>query len=931
VVQFEAPLYLSEPGLPRSIINADLDRDGTQDLAVANHLGQNVSIFLGKQAGRFLPAVNFAVTGRPQFLITANLNEDANPDLIVGNTEPASIDVLLGDGSGGFSLAHSYSMPSSPTFMAQGDFNTDGNVDLVVASAGVCVLLGDGAGGLGSPTCFGTGGPSSLTVADFNSDGRSDVISAVGDHLAVTLGDGIGGLGSEVDLPIGVSDVGISSVTAADFNNDGNPDLAVGKHRGPAAGYGLQGDIYILLGDGTGAFGVPVTFGIVDGPNALVVDDFNSDGNLDLAVGNLGADTISVLLGDGSGGFAPQSLFVVGESPNAIASNDFNGDGKVDLAITKREPDAIAILFGNGNGVFGAPRAYSSNKIGTRGLVVADFNSDGRSDSAVTNTLGNSVSIFLADGLGGFEPANDFPVGGNPFGVAAADFNSDGKTDLVVTTTDSNSSTNNVFVLYGDGLGHLSIPNIIAQVSSAWSVAANDLNNDGHPDIAVPDNVSNTVVVILNTGPGTFSPPTSYAVGSEPRSIATGDFNGDGYRDITTSNEFSADISILMNDGQGGFSAPTSFSVGPQPTGVIAADLDRDSYCDLAVAVNSSVALFRGTPSGLVASTSLAANGVISVATADLDGDNKLDLIASTSLRSIIVFFGDGSGSFGPSASFPVGGPRAIGVTDLNSDGKSDLVISNYAGISALLNTCGPNTPSGTDVVVESGTTILVFADVTSAGQTTVTSIDPSTIGEIPGGLGVSELIAYQITSTARFSGAITIGFAVPGPMSEADFNALAILHNEGGTLVNVTATSPARSYSTLTIYAATTSLSPFYLVRRDPHAVPLFDQTKAHRIGSTVPIKIGLFNSSNANVSSSGTVLTARDLKRVGGTTSAPVIDSGNANPDNNFRYDPGLGIGGGYILNLGTRGFTPGTYLLSFYAETNHAFFYTVRFEVK
>ena len=67
-------------------------------------------------------------------------------------------------------------------------------------------------------------------------------------------------------------------------------------------------------------------------------------------------------------------------------------------------------------------------------------------------------------------------------------------------------------------------------------------------------------------------------------------------------------------------------------------------------------------------------------------------------------------------------------------------------------------------------------------------------------------------------------------------------------------------------------------------------------------------------------------------GSTSLPVVDSGNSNPDNAFRYDSTLGgVGGGYIFNLSTKGLVPGQYVLSFYVGSDRSFFYTVRFEVR
>jgi hypothetical protein len=149
---------------------------------------------------------------------------------------------------------------------------------------------------------------------------------------------------------------------------------------------------------------------------------------------------------------------------------------------------------------------------------------------------------------------------------------------------------------------------------------------------------------------------------------------------------------------------------------------------------------------------------------------------------------------------------------------------------------------------------------------------------------------------------------------------------------VDVTASIPARDYANLTIYATTNSFSPFYLARRGPHIKSLFDQTKAYKSGSTIPIKVQVLNASNSNTSSTNASLITRDLRLISGNTAAPVVDSGNANPDYTFRYDSTLGgAGGGYIFNLSTKGLHSGQYVLSFYVGDDHSFLYTVRVEVK
>jgi hypothetical protein len=109
-----------------------------------------------------------------------------------------------------------------------------------------------------------------------------------------------------------------------------------------------------------------------------------------------------------------------------------------------------------------------------------------------------------------------------------------------------------------------------------------------------------------------------------------------------------------------------------------------------------------------------------------------------------------------------------------------------------------------------------------------------------------------------------------------------------------------------------------------------LYDQTKAVKSGATVPIKVSLCDAGGGNVSTSAITLHAVGV--VLASTSAPgaLDDAGNANPDSDFRFDPTLGVGGGYIFNLKTTGLVTGTYRLRFTAG-NDPIIHVVEFQVK
>jgi len=103
-------------------------------------------------------------------------------------------------------------------------------------------------------------------------------------------------------------------------------------------------------------------------------------------------------------------------------------------------------------------------------------------------------------------------------------------------------------------------------------------------------------------------------------------------------------------------------------------------------------------------------------------------------------------------------------------------------------------------------------------------------------------------------------------------------------------------------------SIAPLYNV------CSLYDPTKAAKSGSTIPIKLQLCDGTGNNLSSPSITVHAVSITQTSTSISGPVEDSGNANPDNDFRFDSALGSTGGYIFNLTTKGLETGTYNLNF-----------------
>ncbi len=173
-------------------------------------------------------------------------------------------------------------------------------------------------------------GPRSVAPGDFNSDGYQDlaVANINSNDVSILLGNGDGSFQPARNFVVGSQPV---SVAVGDFNGDGWQDLAVAYYgRFPAD----PGGVSVLLGNGDGSFQPASNFAAGDNPFPVVVDDFNGDGNLDLAVANFGHgsdDTVSILPGNGDGSFRLSSNFVVGGNPSSLAVGDFNNDGLLDL------------------------------------------------------------------------------------------------------------------------------------------------------------------------------------------------------------------------------------------------------------------------------------------------------------------------------------------------------------------------------------------------------------------------------------------------------------------------------------------------------------------------------------------------------------------------------------------------------------------------
>lgn len=286
--------------------------------------------------------------------------------------------------------------------------------------------------------------------------------------------------------------------------------------------------------------------------------------------------------------------------------------------------------------------------------------------------------------------------------VEIADLDGDGWPEVVLANREREGQFDvPSFVYWGgqDGFSPERRSELPTHQVNAVEVA--DINSDGYPEVMFA-NGRGPVSYVYVSDRGRFSASRRIELPtSDARDCAAGDLNGDGVVDLfVTNHQVSGNpmtLSYLYWGSKDGFDAERRQAF--QTTGawgVSVADLNGDDRLDIIVSnykehYSYDVAshVYWNSANGFSDSlrTSFFTHGAVGNTVGDFDGDGHLDVLFNNTIRgsrglgsgSVQVYWGNASGEFSPDRllELPALDPYNWAGADVDDDGWTDLVVAN--------------------------------------------------------------------------------------------------------------------------------------------------------------------------------------------------------------------------------------------------------------
>jgi hypothetical protein len=643
------------------------------------------------------------------YALVRDLNGDGRLDaLLTESFSPVGMlhyTFALAQPSGDYTPGARFTVNGTAATLDYGDFDADRRTDVFVRVASATtpntyIFRGRGDGTFApAETLTFTGN----LIADFNADGRTDIVQFVGSSSAIVQlrqADGTFRALPSFFLPT-------TLVVAGDFDGDGRPDLFTGTTV-------LRG-----LGDGRFASAQPVTCMACRNASRTLVGRFNADPRDDLIVTD--TENVSVLLGQSDGSLSMAANYTV-YRPEQLSAGDLDADGNLDLVfyaqpIGVTSNDQLALFYGDGTGRFPDPRAYQNTRWSSVRPLVADVDQDGVRDVVIDGRYvaqGRGTRRIRAPELSTFA----FTDSNGTYSVAA--LTGRAPLDLIVPTMTASFRAwrfqsdrrlgpmamcdgpgtgiyRGVRDLTGDGrpevfsfgtavlsvwpsMGGCTFGTEHRSTLTAYTHVFTDANRDALLDLV--HTTAGGLGVSLATAPGDFGASVVSPLRGSFEYLAAGDWNRDGSVDALVIDNSARTITVLQGDTSRRLTASQTFtSTATEVWYPTPGDVDGDGDTDVLVSNNTArqLEILRNDGTGRFArETLMTIDSLTQMSVADLDNDGRLEVLVADGQLQMSVLRVDRAGA---TRLLRLAIPRGAAPYDVDGDGDLDLVqVGRYTG-----------------------------------------------------------------------------------------------------------------------------------------------------------------------------------------------------------------------------------------------------------
>lgn len=701
--------FASNPVINFAVLTADIDGDGKPDLVNYSSRESVISIVRNTSTVgniSFAAPVSYAIDG-PSNVRVADFNGDKRPDLAVSNSNGTRLNIFRNTGSTGaisFSPEKEFIITPETGEIAVGDLDGDGKVDIAAAAvyAKKLMVYKNVSTAAGISFAQGVGYstpelPERIAISDLNGDSKPEIMVIATHYMIYVFTNNVKREPQITSFSPAMAEQG-NTITIKGLNF--NTALAVTFGGTPAASFTINSDSVITAVVGSGASGeVAVTNNLgtgirnefIFGLPPVITSCTPAYGPTGSRV-TINGQHFSPVGQNNIVHFGGVKASVVSATANAIIAIVPAGTTPEPLTVstngrTAYAPQAFTVTFTTADTTFTpASFAKSVDMPAANSGCISDLDNDGKLDivypdgangiSTRRNTSSPEKISFVA--------ANSLTIGTEEtYAPAAADMNSDGKPDLLVRSGRSIALLRNTSTTGNISFAMETVSVKSSSLTGPHSKAVVDLDGDGYPDLVTADYSSSTLSVFRNIsyhGTIALEEPADYMLGYYPNSVSIGDLDGDQKPDVIVAG-LSNSVSVYRNISVPGsivLDKPLTFAAA-EANVVHAADIDGDGKKDIVMSSDYSQRLVyvlrNNSSAGKIAfeapQSYTSGPSIYTAAIADLNGDNKVDVVSDISVLKNI----SSSGKAVLQAKIDyTSGSSTVTTGDIDGDGLLDIV-----------------------------------------------------------------------------------------------------------------------------------------------------------------------------------------------------------------------------------------------------------------